>query len=77
MPYQCFHPVYSPQFYHSIFLFTYDSNFKSDGRYNIVEYYVKINTFNNLVSKGVAPKAINNCFCSFIYSNIIFNWKIC
>ena len=72
MPYQCFHPVYNPQFYHSNILFTYDSNFKSDGRYNIVEYDVKSNTFNNLVSKGVAPKARNNCFCSFIFSNKLF-----
>lgn len=72
MPCQCFHPVYSPQFYFSIFLFTYDSTFKSDGRYNIVEFDVKTNSFNILNSKGVAPKARNNCFCSFIFSNKLY-----
>jgi hypothetical protein len=72
MPYQCFHPVYSPQFFFSIFLFTYDSSFKSDGRYNIVEFDVKTNSFNNLNCKGVAPKARNDCFCSFIYLNKLY-----
>ena len=72
MPYQCFHPVYSPKYFYSIFLFIYDTSFKSDGRYNIVEYDVKTNSFNILNSKGVAPKARNNNFCSFIYSNKLY-----
>ena len=72
MPYQCFHPVYSSKIFYSIFLFTYDSSFKSDGRYNIVEFDIKTNNFTILNSKGVAPKARNNCFCSFIYSNKIY-----
>ena len=72
MPYQCFHPVYSTQFFYSIFLFTYDLSFKSDGRYNIVEFDVKTKCFNILNFKGVAPKARNDCFCSFIYSNKLY-----
>ena len=72
MPYQCFHPVYSTKFPFIIYLFIYDSNYTSDGRYNIVEFDIKSNNFNILNSKGVPPKARNNCFCSFIYSNKIY-----
>ena len=72
MPYQCFHPVYSTKFPFTIFLFIYDSNYNSDGRYNIVEFDIKLNTFNILNSKGVPPKARNNCFCSFIYLNKLY-----
>ena len=72
MPYQCFHPVYSTKFPFIIYLFIYDSNYKSDGRYNIVEFDIKSNNFNILNSKGVPPKARNNCFCSLIYSNKIY-----
>ena len=72
MPYQCFHPVYSQKYFYSIFLFIYDTSFKSDGRYNIVEYNVKTNSFTILNSKGVPPKSRNNNFCSFIYSNKLY-----
>ena len=71
MPYQCFHPVYSPKFYFSIFLFYVDSSYKSDGRYNIVEFDIKNNSFNILNSKGVPPKERKN-FLTFFFLNKIY-----
>ena len=71
MPYQCFHPMYSSKFFFSIFLFYLDSNYKSDNRYNIVEFDIKNNSFNILNSKGVSPKVRKN-FCSFFYLNKIY-----
>ena len=71
MPYQCFNPIYSKKFYFSIFLFFIDQSYKSDRRFNIVEFDIKNNTFNILNSKGVAPKERNN-FSSFFYLNKIY-----
>ena len=71
MPYQCFHPMYSKKFFFSIFLFYLDSNYKSDDRYNIVEFDIKNNIFNILNSKGVSPKE-RKSFSSFFYSNKIY-----
>ena len=71
MPYQCFNPIYSPKYLFSIFLFYVDSSYKSDSRYNIIEFDLKNNSFNILNSKGVPPKE-RKYFSSFFYSNKIY-----
>ena len=71
MPYQCFNPIYSEKFLFSIFLFYIDSSYKSDNRYNIIEFDLKNNSFNILNSKGVPPKE-RKYFSSFFYSNKIY-----
>ena len=71
IPYQCFNPIYSPKYLFSIFLFYVDSSYKSDGRYNIIEFDLKNNSFNILNSKGVPPKE-RKYFSSFFYSNKIY-----
>ena len=72
MPYQCFHPMYSPKFFFSIFLFFVDTSFKSDGRYDLIEFDIKNNSFNILSTKGVAPKERKNFSCFFYMNKIYF-----
>ena len=68
---ECFNPLHDKQT-NLIYLFSYDSSYGSDFRYNIIEYNPINNSFTNLVMKGVAPKARREAFTSFIFDGKIY-----